>query len=130
MAAKQDHAQVMPSLRRNPTLAVVLLVLAACKTDSVRDEAPARIVEPTPESRTELQRVVSEALKRESITLADDALTDSSFLLIEPAHLMGRDLRKPEQFQLVLSGSGCVLVHTGSGARYELIHTNCTAEAN
>jgi hypothetical protein len=50
-------------------------------------------------------------------------------LIIEPAHLTGRDLRKPEQFQLVLSDSSCILVHQGTGARYELTETSCTAES-
>ena len=62
------------------------------------------------------------------VRLAGSALTDDSLLIIEPAHLMGRDLRRPEQFRLVLSGSTCVLLHQGVDARYELTETNCTAE--
>ena len=105
-----------------------ILVLAACKTDEVRQDVPARIVDPTPESRTELQRVVSGALNGRELTLADDALNSNSLLVIEPSHLMGRDLRRPEQFRLLLSGSDCVLVHLGSDARYDLNDTRCVAE--
>lgn len=105
-----------------------LLILSACKTGAVRADVPARIINPTPESRAELLRVVSEALNGRVVTLADGALTNDSLLIIEPKHLSGRDLRKPEHFRLVLSGSRCVLVNQGTEARYELTETTCTAE--
>ncbi len=106
----------------------VLLALCACKTDAVRAEAPAHVVDPTPESHAELQQVVSNALGGRSVTIADDALTKGSMLIIEPKYLTGRDLGKPEQFQLLLNGSACVLIHLGSDARYVLTKTNCAAD--
>lgn len=106
----------------------VLLALAACRTGAVRAEVPARIVEPTPESRAELQHVVSSTLGGRSVTIADDALTKDSLLIMEPKHLTGRDLRKPDHFRLVLSDSRCVLVHQESDARFELTQTRCAAE--
>ena len=86
------------------------------------------IVDPSPESRAELESIVSAALNGREVVIADDALSTDSLLIIEPSHLMGRDLRRPEHFRLVLSGSSCVLVHQGTDARYELTETNCTAE--
>lgn len=128
MAAKQDYAQKMKRTPKILVLVAIILVLTACKTDTVRKDISARIVEPTPESRAELQRVVSGALNVKNVTIADDALTRDSLLIIEPRHLMGRDHRKPEHFRLILSDSACILVHQGVDIRYELTHTVCTAE--
>ena len=106
----------------------VFLALAACKTAAVRADVPAHIVDPTPESRAELQHVVSSTLGGRAVTIADLALTQDSLLIIEPKHLTGRDLRKPDHFRLVLSDSRCVLVHLESDSRIELMETNCAAE--
>ncbi len=106
----------------------ILLLVAACKTGAVRTEVPAYIVDPSPESRAELQHVVSSMLGGRTVTIADDALTTQSMLAIEPKYLTGRDLGKPDQFQLLLSGAACVLVHLGSDARSELSEANCAAE--
>lgn len=109
-------------------LVTVFVVLSACKTDAIREDVPARIVDPTPASRAELQHLVSGALNVREVTIADNALTGVSLLIIEPAHLTGRDLRRPEHFRLVLSGSTCVLIHQGADARYELKAASCIAE--
>jgi hypothetical protein len=104
------------------------MFLSACKTSDVRTDVAARISNPTAESRAEILHVIGDALDSREVTIAGDAFTESSLLIIEPAHLMGRDLRKPEHFQLVLNGLRCVLVHQETGARFELAHTSCVAE--
>jgi len=104
--------------------------------NSVQEDRPARIVNPTAESRAELQRVVSEMLFGADVTLAAEALTDSSTLIIERSRirgldnvpLTGRDLGEPERFTLVMTGMRCVLIHDRNGARYELRETECAAE--
>ncbi len=106
----------------------VFLALGACKTDAIRSEVSAQVIDPTPESHAELQHVVSSALGGRSVTIAENALTKESMLIIGPRNLTGRDLGKPEQFRLVLSGSTCILVHLGSNSRSELAKTNCVAE--
>ena len=128
MATKQDHAPLMMQFPKAIALVAVTMVLSSCKTDDVRDDAPARIVDPTPESRAELQRAISDAPNVGEVILADDALVNDSVLIIEPAHLTGRDLRRPAHFRLVLSRSHCVLVHEGTEARFELTDTSCAAE--
>ena len=115
-------------IRNALTIAGLALVLCACKPGAVREGVPARISNAGPESHAELQRVVSTLLNGKDVTIADNALTDSSLLIVEPSHLMGRDLRKPEQFRLVLKGSSCVLVHLGTNSRVELSGVSCTAE--
>jgi hypothetical protein len=94
---------------------------------------PAIIVKPTKESRAELARVVSSALNGAPVTLADDALTRESLLIIERAHprdangvpLSGRDFGRPEHFRLVKIGERCALVHERTGERTTLPSTTC-----
>ena len=105
-----------------------LLLVTACKTGAVRTEVPAILVDPTTASRAELRQIVGSLLGGRTVTIADDALTTQSILVIEPKYLTGRDLGKPDQFRLLLSGSDCVLVHLGSDARSKLSKANCAAE--
>ncbi len=108
--------------------------LFACRTGQPRPEVPARIVDPTEQSRAALARAVSAALGGAPVTLADDALTRGSALLVErawvhdPAGLPanGRRLGAPERFRLVESGGACILVHEGTGRRYPLAATACS----
>lgn len=110
-----------------------IFLLSACASSQAQPDAPAIITQPSAESRAELLAAVSTALKVTNVLLADDALTKASTLTIERARvrdasgrqLSGRDLDKPELFQLVRSGTRCVLIHQGSGRRMELTKTNC-----
>ncbi len=102
--------------------------LSACQSSAAQADVPARVDNPTAESRADLLRAVTGILNSSEVTLADDALTNDSLLIIEPKHLTGRDLRKPEHFQLVLRGTRCVLVHQETATRLLLVDTTCTAE--
>ena len=109
-----------------------VLSLSACASMAQQD-VPAVIVEPTEESRAELTQTVSSALHVPTVTLANDALTRESLLIIErkPARdaagqrLSGRDYGRPEHFQLVKAKTSCVLIHEGTGKRYELTQSKC-----
>jgi hypothetical protein len=124
------------SFRGLSILAFAALLGAACKTNPVHEDRPARIVNPTPESRAELERVVSDMLFGADVTLAEDALATSSVLIVERSRprsldnppLSGRDLGQPEHFQLVTTGKQCVLIHESDRARHELLETECMAE--
>ncbi len=110
------------------------IVLCACQSQAnPAADVSAVIVEPTAQSRAELQRVVSGALHDVPVQLADDALTDSSLLVIERKQhrtLEGRIggdriTEPPEQFRLVVNDSRCVLIHSKTGERYQLIEPTC-----
>ncbi|MGA8205838.1 MAG: hypothetical protein WB812_15060 [Woeseiaceae bacterium] len=111
------------------------LLLAACQTAATADDRPARIVEPDAASRAALQRAVNDALNTD-VALADDALTDSSLLIIErnPPKSMGsppaqgRIMEAPIQFQLVTDGTHCLLVDRRDDSRRVLEDTRCAAE--
>jgi hypothetical protein len=117
-------------------LGSIAVIAAACKTNSVHEDRPALIVNPTAQGRAELRRAVSDMLHGADVSLADDALTTSSVLIVERSHsrsldnppLSGRDLGQPERFQLVTAGTQCVLVHESDQARYELLEAECVAE--
>jgi hypothetical protein len=123
-------------LRGVPTLMCIGLLATACKMNPTHEERPARVVNPTLESRAELQRVVSDMLFGADVALADDALTTSSVLIVERRRnrslesppLSGRDFGQPARFQLVMTGRQCVLIHENDQTRYELLETECAAE--
>jgi hypothetical protein len=89
---------------------------------------PAVITSPTAASRADLLRVVRKAMREAPVTLADDALTHESTLIVERARargpdglpLAGRDRGRPERFHLVRNGARCLLVHEGTGRRLAL----------
>ena len=120
---------------RHLSLILAALACAACQTVEADYDRPARIVNPDAASRAALQAAVNEALGTE-VMLADDALTQSSWLAIEnwPAGTIdnpvpqGRILEKPIQFQLVRNGDDCMLIRQSDGARYPLADTECEAE--
>ena len=129
-------------MRATATLksAIALCVITACATTSAAKDLPAVIVGSDAQSRTELQSAVSKALNRTSVTLADDALTHDSLLIIEPVRLrdpegniaqgraQGRETRMPEQLRLVKSGHHCVLIHERTGQRIALANTKCATK--
>jgi hypothetical protein len=109
-----------------------LLLVCACRSH----DRPARIVDPDGASRAALQRAVVEALHGADVMLADDALTQSSVLTIEPAvhrdvqndRIMGREVRSPVQFVLLKHGDQCVLEASATRQRWVLTATRCVAE--
>lgn len=111
------------------------LAMSGCQTMATDQDRPARIVNPDDASRASLQTVVDDVLNTH-VTLADNALTDSSFLSIErsPPRTMqdpdpeGRIMEKPIQFRLVINGSECTLIDQRDSARYVLENTACEAE--
>src|SRR5262245_32454185 len=105
-----------------------VVALSTCAATAQPDR-PALIANPGPTTHAELVKVVSDALKAPTVTIADDALTRESLLVIErhPAHdatgqrLNGRETEPPEQFRLVTDDQGrCTLVHVGTDRRYSL----------
>jgi hypothetical protein len=115
-----------------------LLSFPGCKTAPIRQELPAVIAEPSSRSRAELAAAVSSALNGVPVTLADDALTRESTLIVERARqrdpsglpAQGRERGMPERFRLVKSGADCVLIHEGSGGRFSLRETTCSPVEN
>ncbi|HEY5898709.1 MAG TPA: hypothetical protein VIV54_14165 [Burkholderiales bacterium] len=115
------------------TIAAAVLLLSTCASGLTPAEVAAVIDRPTKESRAELAQAVSSALNGAPVTLADDALTRDSLLIVEKARqrdanglpVSGRDLDKPEHFHLVKIASQCTLVHQRTGKRTTLASTTC-----
>lgn len=111
------------------------LVTSAC-TSIAALETPALLVNSNEETRAELVSTISSALDVPNVTIADDALTHDSTLIIErtPARdstgqrLSGRDYTQPEQFRLLLVDGSCKLLHVRTGKSYPLPRSRCRAE--
>lgn len=124
------------SLARRVTSARLLLIvsstLAACHGNGVREEQPAWIASASPQTHAELVRAIRSVLGEREVRLADDALTRSHRLVLEPAarpqlagRVTGRNLELPERFELVIAGRGCYLAHVGSAERVRLRGVDC-----
>ena len=113
---------------------LVSIALAACATPSRAVDQPAVVVSPSDASRASLQQAVSTALTR-PVTLADDAFTRDSTLVIERAatedptgrRIEARERGMPQKFHLVKRGEMCVLIHDDSGRESQLSHVICSA---
>ena len=110
--------------------------LAGCaSTDTSLDVAALR-TNVDDRSTRELQGVVSSALDGVAVTIAEDALTRESTLIIERGLRrsvdrgpeLGRDLGRPNHFRLILDSRQCFLVHEETGLRWMLADTECTPE--
>jgi len=125
----------MKRIMRTLTLAVCAVIFAGCKNVAPDTDQAAVIVDPDAASRAALQETVNAALHTD-VTVADNALTDSSILIIErkipqsiegsPAQ--GRTMEMPIQFRLVTDGTNCILVDQRDASRHMLADTRCVAE--
>ncbi len=117
-------------------VALGALVLG-CQAAPTAHETDAVVVAPDAAGRAELRRVVSQAVGGRPVTLADDALTRDSQLILERTprqgpegvRVPGRDVEEPERFRLVLNSDGqCMLVHLNTGNRHPLRDVRCRAK--
>ena len=119
------------------TLAVGgLFLLAACQTLDAESDTPAVITNPTEASRVALRSTLAEIFAGREVTVADDALTLSSTLVIEygprdsigtpPA--TGRRVDRPLEFNLVRNGADCILIDLRNLSRHVLADTTCVPE--
>ena len=123
------------ALKRGAVFAGIAFVMVGCQTLANGEDVAARITNPTDHSRAALQNIVNDVLITD-VALADDALTDSSVLIIEqhpPRNMQnppsqGRNMDTPIRFRLVLNGSDCILIDQRDNSRYVLEMTTCAAE--
>lgn len=116
-------------------LPVLALGLLACAGTEVAKEEPARLLDPSAEARAELRSVVAAAVGQADILLAEDALTTTDVLSLEPAARAARpELRLPPEaetgtlhFRLLLQEGRCVLLAPDSGRRWTLQKARCEA---
>jgi hypothetical protein len=120
---------------RNLIAVSLALTASACQTYGSNVDIPAHIVNPDNASRAALQDAVNTAFGT-NVTLADNALTESSLLTIERSPRptidnpspQGRNMEMPFQLRLFINGTDCVLVDQRNRARYILANTSCEAE--
>lgn len=122
-------------MRSLPWMFVAAFGIIGCQTVAMGNDKPARITDPSDESRAALQQTVNAALNT-NVTIADDALTNSNLLIIERAMprsmdgspAQGRTMEMPYQFRLVINGDDCILIDQRDESRHVLHDTSCTAD--
>lgn len=116
---------------------MVVGLLSACSVNpAVSEEVHAVLVQGSEESRAELQRVVSEGMYHKPVLLADNALTESSILVVTPRPpldieqrpLRGRDLTVPVKFRLWRIEGKCWLERIDNKKRWHLVLAKCVPE--
>jgi fructose-1,6-bisphosphatase/sedoheptulose 1,7-bisphosphatase-like protein len=125
----------MNNATRAIALTVVAMGFAGCMYVAPDADLAAVIINPDAASRAALQAVVNAALHSD-VTLADDALTETSILTIErkipqsiegsPAQ--GRNMEMPIQFRLVANGTECILIDQRDMSRAVLENTVCSPQ--
>lgn len=113
----------------------LVVTLAGCQTMADADDKAAIIVDPDDASRAALQSTIDGILNT-VVTIAPDALTQSSTLVIErnpPRSLQnpnpqGRNMDTPMQFRLVKNGRDCILIDERDKSRHLLENTTCESE--
>jgi hypothetical protein len=124
---------VRPATARAYGLGLLFFAVLSSRVWPSLKDAPAVIINPSARSVKELRRVIHKALPGIAVTLADDALTQSSFLSLEHTQdrdptgqkLNGRDLSRPETFELFKRESRCILKQLSTGLSFELHHVQC-----
>ena len=99
-------------------------------------DKPAVMVKMTDQSRSEISRVVSQALNKKSVIIGNDAFATNNLLLIErrrhqtiEGHLpMARETDLPNQFRLYIRGDQCVLLHVQKNQIWPLREVKCRAQ--
>jgi hypothetical protein len=112
------------------------MLIAGCGKPVMQADAPALLTNPGPQTLQELEQTISSALNGAKTTLAADALTKTSVLVIERRRQEGigrvpepgRDMGRPYRFQLVIRGAQCLLVDQQSGIQWPLTDVECIRE--
>lgn len=123
-------------MQRTGAMIILTLLTAACTAPNVQQDVPALLINPEPATLQEIERAVANATGGTKVTLAADALTKNSVLVIErgmqrgidrPPEL-GRDTGRPYHFQLVIDDSECMLLDRQTGQRWPLTDVECIEE--
>jgi hypothetical protein len=120
---------------RVATGTILFVVMLGCQTVEPDYDKPAHIIDVDDASRSALQQAVNAAIGT-NVTLADNALTDTSLLTLEnrPPRTMenpnpqGRIMEIPIQFQLIKNGNDCILIDQRDRSRQVLSGTSCETE--
>lgn len=111
-----------------PKIGLIFMALmgAGCGAQQTSLELlqPALLAEAGPQSHSEVQQVVSEAMGGMEIHLSPNVFLESSLLAFDRTprqmRLIGRDMGRPIKFKLFLEGDRCWLVRLPDGPRWAL----------
>ncbi len=112
------------------------MLVTACRAQVVTTTVPALLTNPGAAMLQQIEQTVSAAMGGNKVTLAADAFTHSSVLVIERGLQrgitrnpeLGRDLGRPFRFQLFVEGSNCVVLDQQTGMYWPLTDAVCISE--
>lgn len=112
---------------------VIAVLLSACASTAPANDVPAVITNASTLTHDEIRRVLSAALDGAPVTIAADALTETSVVSIQRTPVRdqkgllvtGRDPGRPEIFELRKKGRLCTLVHQRTGKHITLAVARC-----
>jgi hypothetical protein len=111
----------------------ISIVLCACALPSAGTEDAAAVIEaPSATTRAELQRSVNSLLGK-NVMLGDDALTQSSVLVIDRTvardptgrRIDARETQLPDRLRLIKRGADCVLINEATQQEVILRNVTC-----
>lgn len=110
-----------------------VLMLAGCQMAATPQARPAVLLQPDAAARQELHDTLLHMSGFARASLLDSALTQDSELVLERLHqrddkgelIQGRDLERPQRFQLQSQEGQCWLVQLASGKRQRLYQARC-----
>ena len=114
--------------------AIILVIsLLGCQGVLLTDAKPAQLAESTETVREQLKKIISQETGISQIRISDNALMNSSFLIIERTtrqtisnpDLNGRELLLPYRFQLLIKGEQCFLVINDKNKHWLLNGVKC-----
>lgn len=121
-------------MSRTPRILIALTAVfcTGCTTLPEPEMENAVLLNPSPETRAEITRVISKALGGRSVTIAPESFTTSSRLIIEPKIMFrsgypvqSRDAKKPDHFYLKTSNGTCRLYHQQTENLFDLDIVKC-----
>ena len=109
---------------------VLILACISCSSQQVdpANDEPA-IIDASSTNPETVSKVLTEAVaflsEGAQINVAGDALTEISLLIVHRSQLLGRDLSRPQRFNLVINSGHCYLIHADTGMRHKIEGLNC-----
>ena len=112
---------------------VALFFLSSCVMPDQRTYVPAILINSQPKAIKIIEDIISTSLHGTKITLSKNAFIHDSIIIIEPTKIqsieqpqgMGRNVRQPEKYQLILDGGQCFLLHDKTQLTWHLGNLKC-----
>ncbi len=120
------------------TLFGAAFFLIGCAGKTSLEYGDAVLLNPSPQTRTEISNVISEALGGRRVKIGPESFVESNLLIIDTEQarfadgytIYGRDRARPNHFHLKMSKGGCSIFHEETGQFFSLSLSKCRLVTN